>query len=173
MVERIPDSELWAVRNALRHASASTLAVTVRGDGRVLVLEVVDDGVGFDPATDAVDPHSFGLRGLRSLVREAGGTLEVSVDVTNTGKRKGDDVVQLYARYEKSAVKRPQKQLVGFRRVRLAPGETKTVTLTFDPSEIAYWDVPKHAFVVEPGKVELQIARSARDVVLTAAVNLG
>lgn len=65
-----------AVRNALRHAEASTLAVTVRGDGRRLVLEVVDDGVGFDSSQKA-DPNSFGLRGLRSLVAECNGTLEV------------------------------------------------------------------------------------------------
>lgn len=65
-----------AVRNALRHSQASTLAVTVRGDGRRLSLEVVDDGVGFDP-TQALDPNRFGLRGLRSLVAECNGTLEV------------------------------------------------------------------------------------------------
>lgn len=65
-----------AVRNALRHAEASTLAVTVRGDGNRLVLEVVDDGVGFDSAHQP-DPSSFGLRGLRSLVAECNGTLEV------------------------------------------------------------------------------------------------
>lgn len=63
------------VRNALRHAGASTIAVTVRGDGDRLVLEVVDDGVGFDPRVRR--RHSFGLRGLRSLVAEAGGTLDV------------------------------------------------------------------------------------------------
>ena len=65
-----------AVRNALRHSAASTLAVTVRGDGRRLTLEVVDDGVGFDPG-HVSDPHRYGLRGLRSLVGDAGGTLEV------------------------------------------------------------------------------------------------
>jgi beta-glucosidase len=101
-----------------------------------------------------------------------GGKLDVTVDVTNTGVRTGDDVVQLYARHLKSRVKRPQKQLVAFRRVRVEPGETKTITLTFDTSEVAYWDVAKHAFVVEPGRVELQIAKSAREVVLTADVDV-
>lgn len=65
-----------AVRNATRHSRASTLAVTVRGDGRRLVLEVVDDGVGFDPSA-ARDAGSYGLRGLRSLVHDSGGDLEV------------------------------------------------------------------------------------------------
>lgn len=64
-----------AVRNAMRHSQASTLAVTVRGDGRTLTLEVVDDGIGFDPAR--VTPDSYGLRGLRSLVTDSGGVLEV------------------------------------------------------------------------------------------------
>ncbi len=65
-----------AVRNALRHAEASTLAVTVRADEGWLVLDVVDDGIGFDPK-DRRRSDSFGLRGLRSLVSEAGGTLVV------------------------------------------------------------------------------------------------
>lgn len=65
-----------AVRNALRHSEASTLAVTVNGDGKRVTLEVVDDGVGFDPAA-VQDPHSYGLRGLRSLVADNGGLLEV------------------------------------------------------------------------------------------------
>ncbi|GAB2454534.1 hypothetical protein GCM10027062_38700 [Nocardioides hungaricus] len=64
-----------AVRNAMRHSEASTLAVTVRGDGRTLALEVVDDGIGFDPARVTAD--SYGLRGLRSLVTDSGGVLEV------------------------------------------------------------------------------------------------
>lgn len=64
-----------AVRNAMRHSDASTIAVTVRGNGSVLTLEVVDDGIGFDPARTA--PDSYGLRGLRSLVADNGGVVEV------------------------------------------------------------------------------------------------
>jgi two-component system NarL family sensor kinase len=65
-----------AVRNALRHAQASTIAVTVRSDGKVLVLEVVDDGVGFAAAA-APAADRYGLRGMSSLVRDSGGRLEV------------------------------------------------------------------------------------------------
>jgi two-component system NarL family sensor kinase len=65
-----------AVRNAIRHSGATTLAVTVRGDGDRLTLAVVDDGAGFDP-DNVVDPDRYGLRGLRSLVRDVGGELEV------------------------------------------------------------------------------------------------
>ena len=65
-----------AVRNAIRHSQASTLAVTVRGDASRVALEVVDDGVGFDMEA-ARDTGQFGLRGLRSLVRDSGGRIEV------------------------------------------------------------------------------------------------
>lgn len=64
-----------AVRNAIRHSGASTIAVTVRRDGTTLTLEVVDDGVGFDP--EVRDPDRYGLRGLRSLVTDIGGRLDV------------------------------------------------------------------------------------------------
>jgi two-component system, NarL family, sensor kinase len=66
-----------AVRNATRHSGASTLAVTVRGDAEQLLLEVVDDGVGFDTSAPS-EPDRFGLRGLRSLVRDVGGELDVT-----------------------------------------------------------------------------------------------
>lgn len=66
-----------AVRNTLRHAGATELSVEVRSQGPLTVLEVVDDGCGFDPA-EAVDRTHFGLRGLESLIADAGGTLEVT-----------------------------------------------------------------------------------------------
>jgi signal transduction histidine kinase len=91
-VDDAPDSTIalvWrvaqeAVRNAIRHSSASALSVTVAREGSTLVMDVVDDGVGFDPAASR-DPASFGLRGLASLVTDAGGRLEVrSVPRTGT-----------------------------------------------------------------------------------------
>jgi beta-glucosidase len=91
----------------------------------------------------------------------------VLVDVGNTGGRSGDEVVQMYARYLASAVKRPLQQLVGFRRVTLAAGETKTVTLPLDVNELAYWDVATGRFIVEPGPVEVRIGRSSRQIELT------
>ncbi|MDX6324601.1 MAG: hypothetical protein QOK15_955 [Nocardioidaceae bacterium] len=65
-----------AVRNAMRHSAARTLTVTVTGTGNAVVLEVVDDGCGFDPAQQSGAEH-FGLRGLSSLIAEAGGHLDV------------------------------------------------------------------------------------------------
>lgn len=65
-----------SVRNVARHARAGRMSVTVRRQGEALVLEVVDDGVGFDPGATTGDDR-FGLRGTTSLVREHGGTIEV------------------------------------------------------------------------------------------------
>jgi beta-glucosidase len=93
----------------------------------------------------------------------SGGAVEVSVDVTNTGTRAGDEVVQLYVRYPESGVGRPGKQLRGFRRVSLEPGSTKTVALPLSAADLAYWDPGAHAWVVEPGRVELLVGRSSAD----------
>ena len=93
-----------------------------------------------------------------------GGSIEVAVDVTNTGTRAGDEVVQLYVRYPDSRVERPLKQLKGFQRVSLAPGEARTVTLRLAASGLAYWDAGRHAWTVEAGRVELLIGPSSADL---------
>ena len=125
---------------------------------------------------DPLFPFGFGLSYTTfsySKLRTASGKvhakapIDVLVDVTNTGKRAGDDVVQLYARYLASSVKRPLQKLVGFRRVTLEAGETQTVRLALDLGELAYWDVSAGHFVVEPGEIEVRIGRSARDIELT------
>jgi beta-glucosidase len=100
-------------------------------------------------------------------VLEADGRTDVSVDVTNTGPRSGDEVVQLYVRYPESKVPRPLKQLRGFQRVSLAPGETRTVTLPLAASDLGYWDPARHTWVVEPGPVQLMVGRSSADGDLT------
>jgi signal transduction histidine kinase len=64
------------VRNVVHHARASRVSLTLHREGDLLVLEIVDDGVGFAPAAPAAEDH-FGLRTLEGLVRESGGTLEV------------------------------------------------------------------------------------------------
>ena len=106
------------------------------------------------------------LRTSIQRIRE-GGALDVSVEVTNAGQRAGDEVVQLYVRYPESKVDRPRKQLRGFARVPLLPGETKTVTLGLSAKDLAYWDAATHAWVVEPGRVELMVGPSSADADLT------
>ena len=96
-----------------------------------------------------------------SLAR--GGVIDVSVDVTNTGSRAGDEVVQLYVRHPESRVDRPLKQLRGFQRIALPPGGTRTVALRLPAADLAYWDVARHAWTVEPGRVELMVGPSSAD----------
>ena len=90
----------------------------------------------------------------------------LSVEVTNNGARAGDEVVQLYVRYPDSKLPRPQKQLRGFQRVAIIPGQTRTVTFDLAAEDLAYWSPEKHAWVVEPGKVEVMIGPSSVDAEL-------
>ncbi len=100
------------------------------------------------------------------------GQLEVSVDVSNSGKVAGDAVPQLYVQHLGSKVSRPALRLAGFSRVRLAPGETKTVRLPLKAQQLAYWDTGRKAFVVEPERVRLMIGASAADIRLRAEVEV-
>ena len=94
----------------------------------------------------------------------------MSVDVTNTGKVAGDAVPQLYVRHLGSKVERPALQLAGFSRVRLEPGQTKTVQIPLKASQLAYWDTGRKAFVVEREPVQLMIGASSADIRLRAEI---
>jgi len=87
---------------------------------------------------------------------------QVTVDVTNAGKVAGDEIVQLYIRDRVSSVTRPVKELKGFRRVSLKPGETKTVTFEITPEKLAFHNIDMK-FVVEPGEFEIMVGSSSRD----------
>ena len=91
--------------------------------------------------------------------------VEVTVDVTNTGTRKGDDVVELYLKQELSDVTVYDYDLRGFERVNLAPGEKKTVHFTLHPDDLAILDKNMN-WTVEPGKFKVMIGRSSEDLVL-------
>jgi beta-glucosidase len=89
-----------------------------------------------------------------------GGRATVTVDVTNTGPRAGDEVVQLYIHDVVSSVTRPPKELRGFERVTLAPGEKKTVTFTLGPDALSLIDARMQR-VVEPGRFEIMVGTSS------------
>lgn len=91
------------------------------------------------------------------------GDISVSVDVTNTGSRKGDEIVQLYVHDEVSSVTIYEEQLRGFERVTLAPGEKKTVTFTLHPDDLSLLD-KNMVWRVEPGKFEVLIGSSSADI---------
>lgn len=100
------------------------------------------------------------------------GALKVSVDVTNTGACAGKEVVQLYVSAKESAMKRPVRELRGFDKVELQPGETKTVSFTLDRRAFAYWSVQIHDWHVESGVYEIQIGKSAQEIILTETVQV-
>lgn len=91
-------------------------------------------------------------------------SVTVSVDVTNTGERAGDEMVQLYVAHPNSEVERPRKELKGFARVSLAPGETQTVQLSLKASDLAYWNAEEDRWVVEAAPVQLQVGASSEDI---------
>ena len=86
---------------------------------------------------------------------QADGTLTVKVSVKNTGAREGQEVVQLYISDKKSSLPRPVKELKGFQKVKLAPGETKEVTFTIDKEALSFFDDTQHAWVTEPASSRL------------------
>jgi beta-glucosidase len=91
-------------------------------------------------------------------------TINVSVDVTNTGKVAGDEVVQLYVHQEKSSVQVPEKELRGFQRINLQPGEKRTVTLALPGEKLGFWDEKTHGFLVEPGTFDVMVGASSGDI---------
>jgi beta-glucosidase len=95
---------------------------------------------------------------------KAAGQVNISVDVKNTGKRAGDEVVQFYVHQEKSSVKVPAKELRGLQRISLQPGEKQTVTFTLPAAKLAIWDETAHGFVVEPGVFDVMIGASSADI---------
>jgi len=103
---------------------------------------------------------------------DADAALTVSVDVTNTGARAGDEVVQLYVKHLDSAVERPLQELKGFRRMSLQPGETQTVTLPLAARDLAYWNIAEQRFVIEHDTIQLRIGRSSADIQQETTVNV-
>jgi len=99
-------------------------------------------------------------------------TVTVSIDVTNTGSRAGKEIVQLYIRDVKSTVIRPEKELRGFDKVELAPGETKTVTFELGKRAFAYWNTEIHDWHVETGEFEILIGSSSRSIECSAAIKV-
>jgi beta-glucosidase len=130
---------------------------------------------GFDSKNvDVLFPFGHGLGyttfayGALSIspARTRDGKVEVSFDLTNTGKRAGAEVAQVYVADPHSGVPRPSKELKGFVKVELQPGETRRVSVGLDRRALAYYDVAARSWRVEPGTFEILVARSSRDIVL-------
>jgi beta-glucosidase len=97
----------------------------------------------------------------------------VHFDLTNTGSRAGAEVAEVYVGDRHSSVPRPLKELKGFAKVSLSPGETKQVTVNLDRRAFSYYDVKKHDWVVEPGDFDVYVGRSSAQIELTGKVAVG
>ena len=107
---------------------------------------------------------AYGKPSADKKTMTADDTISFTVNVKNTGTREGQEVVQLYISDKKSSLPRPVKELKGFQKVKLAPGEEKAVTLTIDKKALSFFDDAKHEWVAEPGKFEVVIGSSSRDI---------
>ena len=131
---------------------------------------------------DPLFPFGFGLSytsfeysGLdldRATMREDE-TLVVSLTVKNVGPVAGQEVVQLYVRDEEASVVRPEKELKGFEKVLLAPGEEKVLRFSLSRRAFAFWDVRTRAWKVEPGEFAILVGASSRDIRLAGRVAVG
>jgi beta-glucosidase len=152
-------------------------------DGRV----VYDEGVfiGYRhyerSGTEVMFPFGHGLGYTRfehSALRlgqtelAPGGTLTVQVDVTNTGQRAGQEVVQLYVADRAASVARPPQELKGFAKLTLQPGQTGTARFTLDMRALAWFDATRNAWVAEAGEFDVRVGASSQDIRQRASFTL-
>lgn len=136
----------------------------------------------FDKAKiDPVYPFGYGLSYttfLYSNIRlstakwNGAGTVTVTADITNTGKRSGAEVAELYIHPLQPTIDRPIRELKGFTRLVLDPGQTKTATFALTPRDFSYCDVPGKQWKADAGEYDVEVAASSRDIRLTAPLVL-
>ncbi len=115
---------------------------------------------------------SFAYKNLTVSTPTSDQQVSVTFDITNTGPRAGAEVAEVFVGDRHAPVPRPVKELKGFTKVSLSPGETKTVTVKLDRRAFSYYDVTHHAWTVAPGDFDLFVAHSAADIELTGKVTL-
>ncbi|MDE3188208.1 MAG: glycoside hydrolase family 3 C-terminal domain-containing protein, partial [Acidobacteriota bacterium] len=125
-------------------------------------------------------PFGYGLSyttfGFSKLVAPAtaksGSTVTVSFNVTNTGKVAGAEVAQVYVSDPSATVQRPERELKGFKKVSLNPGEIKNITVELDARAFSYWDETTHGWKIDPGKFVVRVGDSSENTPLQADVTL-
>lgn len=133
---------------------------------------------GYDRSgTEPMYPFGYGLSyttfaygDLR--IEPAGEGWKVSFTVTNTGKRTGTETAQIYVGDREASVSRPEKELKGYERVTLAPGQTKRVEILLGRDAFAYYDILRHDFTVEPGEFLVSVGSSSRDLKLSQTLTI-
>lgn len=114
---------------------------------------------------------TFSYKNLHIHAIDISSPLEISIDIENSGERSGDEVVQLYGRDDVASVARPDRLLLGFARVSLAPSECRRITFKVHPSRLAFYD-PQLRFVTEPGSFTFSIGASSADIRAEQTVTL-
>ena len=151
---------------------------TWRSDGKIIDEEYKEDiFVGYRwadqhkqkplfPFGHGLSYTTFEYGGKSRIEKSADGTplFTLHTSIKNTGSREGAETVQLYIRDVKSSLPRPVKELKGFQKVTLAPGEQRDITFTIDKSMLSYYDDSKGEWVMEPGRFEALIGASAGDI---------
>jgi beta-glucosidase len=115
---------------------------------------------------------TFAYKNLTVSAAAASGDATVAFDVTNTGSRAGAETPQVYVGNQHASVPRPVKELKGFAKVELNPGETRHVEITLDRRAFSYYHVKSHQWTVAPGDFDIYVARSAAEIELTGKLNL-
>ena len=116
---------------------------------------------------------SFSFSNLKApATASSGSTVSVSFDIKNTGGVAGTEVAQLYVSDPSAKVSRPERELKGFEKVRLAPGETKHVTLSLDARAFSYWDEATHGWRIDPGKFVIRVGNSSANTPLSTDLTL-
>ncbi len=113
---------------------------------------------------------SFAYKNLTISPPSSDQQVSVTFDVTNTGTRGGADIAEVFVGDQHAPVPRPVKELKGFARVNLNPGETRNVTIKLDQRAFSYYDVKSHGWTVAPGDFDIFVARSATDIELSGKV---
>jgi beta-glucosidase len=116
---------------------------------------------------------TFNFSNLKAAsTAKVGSTVEVGFDVTNTGAVAGAEVAQLYVSDPSAKTDRPERELKGFEKVNLAPGETKHVTISLDARAFSYWSEAKKGWTIDPGKFVLRVGDSSENTPLAADLAL-
>ena len=117
---------------------------------------------------------TFKYSGLRTntVSLSPKGSITVTVDITNTGKRAGDEVVQLYARHIGSKLTRANRDLRGFRRITLEPSQKRSVSFSVPASSLAWWNAATHAWEVEADTIAFEVGASSADIRATKKVRV-
>ena len=102
----------------------------------------------------------------------AGQTVTVSFDVTDSGRLAGAEIAQVYVSDPSAKVPRPERELKGFEKVRLDPGETRHVTVDLDARAFSYWDTAAHKWTIYPGKFVIRVGDSSENTPLNAGLTL-